>query len=305
VLTKKDTALESWHLSRASCETTVRHWPENDKGTIGMGQGKQRTREALRTQRPSPSKIIAAIDNPPGVQTGSKPHSRHSPSRVLADTLRTDVDPAQRHRQDIPHRTIWPVKRESDAYRKQGSESAQTPADHSSLSQVFWSIWKEHHDYLRSHSLRWMSNNVDDADDALSSAMLLAYRKFPKYAHNISNTRYWLTRLVHNVCMDHHRAAHRQHGIESDLHYGAMKGLTHESQTVQQPDQKIMNEELQASLEESLQSLPASLRLPLILRCLHGLTYPDISARMNLSECAVRKRVQLARDRLKDRDEIV
>jgi RNA polymerase sigma-70 factor (ECF subfamily) len=219
--------------------------------------------------------------------------------------LRADVGPAQRRSRDALHGTTWPVTHESDGAGKPELESAQTPIDLLSLTQTFWSIWVEHHEYLRRHSLRWMSNNADDADDALSSAMLLAHRKFPKYAHAITNTRYWLTRLVHNVCMDHHRAAHRQHGIESNLHNHAIEGLALERQTVQQPDQEVMNEELQTSLEGSLQNLPAPLREPLILRCLHGLAYPDIATRMNLTECTVRKRVQLARAKLRHRKEIV
>lgn len=266
-----------------------------------MGQGKQRIRDALRPQKPTPSEIIAEIDSP-RAQTGRGPYSRRSPSRVLADT---DVAPAQQRGRSGTHGAPWPVKRESAGSGKQGLGSVQDPMGLSSLTQVFWSLWVEHHEYLRRHSLRWMSNNTDDADDALSSAMLLAHRKFPQYAHTISNTRYWLTRLVHNVCMDHHRAANRLHSIESDLHYSAMERLALERQAAQQPDQEAINEELQSNLESSLRNLPVSLREPLILRCFNGLAYPDIAARMNLSECAVRKRVQLARTRLRSSKESV
>ena len=158
----------------------------------------------------------------------------------------------------------------------------------------------EHQEYLRRHSLRWMSNNADDADDVLSNAMLLAQRKFPKYAHSITNPRAWLTRLVHNMCMDHHRAASRLQGIESDVQWDALEGHAGipGCQTVRQPDQEAINEELLMSLMSGLKNLPVSLRIPLTLRCLYGLAYPEIAACMNLTECTVRKRVQLARNKL-------
>ena len=263
-----------------------------------MQHGKQRPRSARRKQRPSPLDIISGIDSPQEMQTGSEPFSQHSPSRVVADALRTEAESTVRHsRASLPGIT-WPAKRKSNS--SPDIASTHIPLGTMTTTQGFWEVWVEHREYLRRHSLRWMSNNADDADDALSNAMLLAQRKFPKYAHAITNPRHWLTRLVHNVCMDYHRAASRWQGIESDLHWDALEGhtLLSNHQTMQQPDQEVINEELLTYLQNGLQNLSASLREPLILRCLYGIAYADIAARMNLSECTVRKRVQLARNKL-------
>ncbi len=266
-----------------------------------MGHGKQRTRGARRIKkRPTPLDIISGIDNSSHAQAINEPLSRHSPSRVVADVLRADIDPTERHSQVSPHGTTWPAKPKGTHSNTSDMGPTRIPMGTLIATQAFWAIWVEHREYLRRHSLRWMSYNADDADDALSNAMLLAQRKFPKYAHAITNPRYWLTRLVHNVCMDHHRATTRRQGIESDLRWDALEGhtLLPPRQTVQQPDEEVITEELLIGLQSGLQNLSVSLREPLILRCLNGLTYPDIAARMNLSECAVRKRVQLARVKL-------
>lgn len=264
-----------------------------------MGQGNRRIRGTRRTKRLSPLDIIADIDAPANAQAGREPYSRHSPSRVISGSLKAGTTPAERLNRDVADGITWHNRRQHRS-RAAESDSARIPMPTLPATQAFWTIWAEHQEYLRRHSLRWMSNNADDADDALSNAMLLAQRKFPKYAHAISNTRYWLTRLVHNVCMDHHRAASRLQGIESEARWDELERHARftDRQAVRQPDQEAVNEELLINLQSALQNLPPSLREPLTLRCLYGLPYPDIAARMNLSECAVRKRVQLARDKL-------
>lgn len=260
-----------------------------------MEQGKRRTRGARRRKRPSPLDIISGIEAPADECSGSELPSRRSPSCVVAD-----ADPTEQRKRDAPHEIGWPAKRKSNRSKPSGTGPTHIPLGTLPEHQSFWAIWAEHQEYLRRYSLHWMSNNADDADDALSNAMLLALRKFPKYAHAITNTRYWLMRLVHNVCMDHHRAASRLQCVESDLRWDELekRAVSPGSQMVRRPDQEAISEELLLSLQRGLQKLPASLREPLTLRCLYGLAYSDIAASMSLTECTVRKRVQLARSKL-------
>ncbi|MFC1673596.1 RNA polymerase sigma factor [Pseudomonadota bacterium] len=57
-------------------------------------------------------------------------------------------------------------------------------------------------------------------------------------------------------------------------------------------------------LESQLLQLPVSLLEPLLMRVVEERTYDDIAAQMGLSNCAVRKRIQLARDRLRQAEVI-
>ncbi|MEJ2692697.1 MAG: sigma-70 family RNA polymerase sigma factor, partial [Candidatus Thiodiazotropha sp.] len=211
-----------------------------------------------------------------------------------------EVGTTKRRRQIASRGITWPAKQESVRSSSPGTAPAHPPMGDLPVTQGFWAIWVEHQEYLSRHSLRWMSNNADDAADALSNAMLLAQRKFPKYADAITNTRHWLARLVHNVCMDHHRASNRLQGIESELWRDVLEvHALYPSRQIEQPDQEVINQELLMNLQSGLQNLPVSQREPLILRCVYDLPYSDIAIQMNLSECTVRKRVQLARDKLR------
>jgi len=265
-----------------------------------MGHGKRPARSSRRKKRSSPVDIIASIDTTTceRVERGASP--RRSPSRVLATALRAETDLPDRRNGEVPLGTSWPTKHQSTRSWSPSKASSLSHMQNSPITPSFWGIWVENHEYLRRQSLRWMSNNADDADDVLSNAMLLAHRKFPKYADSITNPRAWLTRLVHNVCMDHHRAVSRRQGVETNVRWDEVESyvLSTEQQTVRQPDHEATNEELLVSLLNGLLNLPASLSEPLTLRCLYGLAYPDIASHMNLTECAVRKRVQLARNKL-------
>ncbi|MFC1673595.1 RNA polymerase sigma factor [Pseudomonadota bacterium] len=79
----------------------------------------------------------------------------------------------------------------------------------------FWDVWIEHHDYLFKQSMRFMSGNMADAEDALSQAMLKGSQHFD--AATIRNERAWLTRLVHNACMDQHRSRKRQYRLSEEI----------------------------------------------------------------------------------------
>ena len=54
---------------------------------------------------------------------------------------------------------------------------------------AFWRIWERYHKYLYSRCLTWMGGNHADAEEALSRATLKAWRKLPKYAGTITNSK--------------------------------------------------------------------------------------------------------------------
>jgi RNA polymerase sigma factor (sigma-70 family) len=240
-----------------------------------MRPEKKRGVDGARTRAHSPSDVLAKA-------AGLWPTSR-SPTQVIADILGAEP---------VPH----------EAPQDDGVRVPPQPARHPPPNGVFWQIWAQHQDYLRRHSLRWMSNNCADAEDALSSAMLLAQEKYPRYAPTINDIRAWLTRLVHNVCMDHHRSRVRLELFDPMAQNGEVGGHdSHAELHVAAAEQEVADQETLSLIWEELQRLTATLREPLLLRCVDELSYAEIAARLKITEAAVRKRVQLARDKLRER----
>jgi DNA-directed RNA polymerase specialized sigma24 family protein len=86
----------------------------------------------------------------------------------------------------------------------------------------FWQQWNQNRDHLYRCCIKWMGGNYADAEDALSRAMLKAWKKTQKDQGKITNYKAWLTRLTHNLCVDIHqerdRTAHRVENIDAIAH---------------------------------------------------------------------------------------
>lgn len=138
-----------------------------------------------------------------------------------------------------------------------------------------------------------------DAEDALSRAMLKAFEKLPAYAKEIASLKAWLARLTHNVCIDIHRdRARRESGVES-IEAADAPIVATESDS-ESPESAVARREQSARLLRALKDLPPRLREPFILRFLHDLEYTDIAALLNLTPSNVRKRIQQAREKLRE-----
>lgn len=171
---------------------------------------------------------------------------------------------------------------------------------------VFWNVWLEHREHLRRQSLRLMAGNRADAEDALSAAMLRASQKFADYADSIVNERAWLTRLLHNACMDVYRGHKRQARWVPDASLGeeAPDPLPQiVSENDRTPEEIAVGRETLQQLERQIAALPPNLRLPFVMRFLQNRSYDEIAGRLELTNCAVRKRIQLARERLRSKIE--
>ena len=162
----------------------------------------------------------------------------------------------------------------------------------------FWNVWIEHQDYLLKQGLRFTSGNMADAEDALSQAMLKGSKHFD--GNEIRNERAWLTRLVHNACMDQHRSRKRQQRLSDEvIPDDPEDSPTIQPQPMRTPDEALHMNQVFAELELPLKQLPVTLLEPLMMRVVEDKSYDEIATHMGLSNCAVRKRIQLARDRLK------
>lgn len=166
---------------------------------------------------------------------------------------------------------------------------------------AFWTIWGRYQKYLYSRCLTWMGGNHTDADEALSRATLKAWRELPKYALTITNSKAWLTRLTHNLCVDIHREHKRgAMGMES---IEDMSEAVHEAGTASpnSPESALLRREMELYIRRAVEELPPKLREPFILRFYREMPYSDIAQQLALSNENVRKRIQQAREVLQKR----
>lgn len=166
---------------------------------------------------------------------------------------------------------------------------------------AFWRLWDLHHGHLY-HLCLWQMGGVhDDAEEALSRAMLRAFEKLPGNSHQIQNFRAWLSKLTLNLCVDVHRERTRQirrlKSIE-DLWFGASELLT---AVANSPEEAFLSREIFGHLCDEVDDLPLPLREPFVLRFFQEMDYRDIATRLILSTENVRKRIQQARGILRER----
>ena len=164
---------------------------------------------------------------------------------------------------------------------------------------AFWVLWDLHKRNLY-HLCLWQMGGVRaDAEDALSRAMLKALEKLPNNACKIENFKAWLNRLTLNLCVDMHRERGRQvrrlESIENSL-----RGENDRVVDTDSPERGLVNREVFAYVCGAVDSLPPRLREPFVLRFFQEMDYREIAEYLILSTDNVRKRIQQARDILRE-----
>jgi RNA polymerase sigma factor (sigma-70 family) len=166
---------------------------------------------------------------------------------------------------------------------------------------AFWTLWDAYRVHLY-HLCLWQMEGVrEDAEDALSRCMLRALEKLPRISGEIENVEGWLCRLTINLCVDihreHRREARRVQNIE-DVLPDAGRALRLDADT---PEEACLSREAIGYVYDVVNDLPIRLREPFALRFFQEMAYAEIAERLLLSIENVRKRIQQARDILRQK----
>jgi RNA polymerase sigma factor (sigma-70 family) len=165
---------------------------------------------------------------------------------------------------------------------------------------AFWMLWDLHKGHLY-HLCMWQMGGVqEDAEDALSRAMLRALEKLPNNALKIGNFKAWLSKLTLNLCVDIHRERRRQlRRLEIDEN--SLPNASNRVPTpTDSPEEGLINREVFAYVCSAVDDLPRRLREPFVLRFFQEMDYREIAECLILSTDNVRKRIQQARDILRE-----
>jgi RNA polymerase sigma factor (sigma-70 family) len=166
---------------------------------------------------------------------------------------------------------------------------------------AFWRLWEGYQDYLYRLCLRQMEGIREDAEDALSKAMIKAWQRLPVYAGEIIDLKAWLTRLILNLCVDIHRHRNRlTRGVVS-LEEVGLADEWNVAQVFESPEQTYLYKEMHLYLLHAIEDLPQLLRKTSILYFVHEMSYKDIADDLTLSIENTRKRIQQARAILREK----
>ncbi len=138
-----------------------------------------------------------------------------------------------------------------------------------------------------------MNRNPPDAEDALSQAMIKAWKQWPKYSQSIINPQAWLSELIHNLCVDIHRQRQRVkiENIDDIEFIDSTKLIPY----IECGESTLIRDELRVYLYHQIESLPCRLRYPFVLHYWQKKTYKEIAKQLSISQDSVRKRAKQAR----------
>lgn len=139
---------------------------------------------------------------------------------------------------------------------------------------------------------------ADLADEAVSRVALRAHLYFLRDGGALEQPRAWLLAIARNVCSDLRREQERS-AVESvdDETLERLSGVQAYAADYGNPERTLLRRERLRETRRAVAALPAHLRAPLLLARDHDSS--AIGAALGLSATNVRKRLQVARRRVK------
>jgi len=160
---------------------------------------------------------------------------------------------------------------------------------------AFWELWRQYQEELLfRYSLSRMHGHYEDAEDALSTASIKAYKGLRASAEDITNVKGWLLRLLHNHCIDVCRARERYQRIiqmVENIDVGCDRAISGQGSV----EDVVSRYEITGCIMQAIDDLPVRLREASRLRFVHDMPCRDIAMQLDLSPENVRKRLQQAR----------
>ena len=151
-----------------------------------------------------------------------------------------------------------------------------------------------------------MLGDRDVAADVTQDVFIAAFRGIQSFRGG-SSFRAWLMRIASNAACDHWRRTQR-HPTESldidadddDAHSASILNSAVATGQEANPEEYLLNRELQELIQRGLQELPLEQREAVILCDIQGLSYEEIAATTQATMGTVRSRIARGRARLRN-----
>ncbi|GAC1406378.1 MAG: RNA polymerase sigma factor RpoE [Ktedonobacteraceae bacterium] len=150
-----------------------------------------------------------------------------------------------------------------------------------------------------------MLGDPDTAADVTQDAFIAAFKGIASYRGG-SSFRAWLLRIGSNMACDYWRHTQRKpteslEALTEDDEAHA-PGLLHALATTGlegNPEETLLNQELQTLIQRGLEELPLEQRVAVVLCDIEGLSYEEVAATTQASLGTVRSRISRGRARLR------
>lgn len=167
------------------------------------------------------------------------------------------------------------------------------------VEDVFWVHWAENEPFLLRLCVGWLRGTPLDAQEVLSSGMLKAWDAAQNTTDEIGNYRAWLAKVLRNHCIDQQRKLARDLQVWAGTDLQVPVVDRHPGNQLPSPEAMLLRDESYHRLLAGMEVLPERLREVMILRATQDMAYDEIGKRLHISGDNARKRVQLARERLR------
>ena len=151
-----------------------------------------------------------------------------------------------------------------------------------------------------------MLGDRETAADVTQDTFIAAFRAIQSFRGG-SSFRAWLLRIASNQSYDYWRRVNRhpQDSLdtlmdEDEPHEAGVLNALIATEHAANPEEYLLNQELQELLQKGIQELPFDQRVAIILCDIQGLSYDEIAASTQTSLGTVRSRIARGRQRLRD-----
>ncbi len=161
------------------------------------------------------------------------------------------------------------------------SEYARPPSFDDVYERLFPTIY---------HVAYRITGSREIAEDLCQEAFIKLMER-PGLLPDLDQSKYWLLRVVRNLSLNSEKRRKRERAAVGRL--TQMWPATTESS-----EKQLLQNELRSSVQAALDSLPHTLRAPLVFREYGSLSYREIGAVLGITENNVKVRVFRARERM-------
>lgn len=163
-----------------------------------------------------------------------------------------------------------------------------------------------HYQQTTYNVVRRILGDHDAAADVTQDTFIAAFRAIQSFRGG-SSFRAWLLRIASNQACDYWRRTNR-HPLDSldevldedEPHGASMLSSLVTTDHAANPEEFLLNQELQALIQKALQELPLDQRVAVILCDVQGLSYEEIASSTQTTLGTVRSRIARGRARLRN-----
>ncbi len=160
------------------------------------------------------------------------------------------------------------------------------------------------HELIRRHearvlaNCRYLSGSETDAEDLAQEVFVKAYFGLARFEGR-AQFGTWVQRIKINHCLNHLRSRKKLEGsvdIDDPVHE-----IHPEMQVTPRAESELARRDRREQIRSVLDQIPATLRVPLVMRDLDGLSYQEIAKSLGIGLSAVKMRIKRGREEFRKR----